>query len=145
MLYLIHNNQIVGTTQQTTGLPHGYTAVEGPDAPIYDLEYKDGAITYKKGPERTNPVFIDLPPVVVSNWAGALTDLQNTAVFKKAFATKDTNAFSMLVAVFTTTHNVENLNYFVGLVRAGLYEDFTAEEIAEFNTIMDNNHIDFNL
>lgn len=144
MLYLIYDNQVVGTTSQSDSLPHGYTAVEGPSDLIENLYYENGQIKVRGTPQpQPAPTTITRPPQ--ADWSTALIDLQNTAVFKKAFATKDANAFSMLVAVFTTTHNLENLAYFVGLVRAGLYEDFTAEEIAEFNAIMDKNHIDFNL
>lgn len=82
-----------------------------------------------------------IDPLKGENWRRLQDDLRGTPLFAKAIQTSNTNAFSLLLSTLAVTHNKQDLEFAFSLVRAGLTEDYTVDEVAQINNLLTKNSI----
>jgi hypothetical protein len=156
MLFLIFENAIAGTTNQTEGLPAGFSVAEGPDAPNEELYWDGSAIVYK--PPRPTPSSVwnthsnqweefAVPQQIVTlpDWKGLELALTGTQAFGRAFNTAPANAWTLLLSTITTMHNIDHLMFALNAIRQGMPEDFNSAEIEQINQALEANNFDFKI
>ncbi len=155
MLFLIFENAIAGTTNQTEGLPAGFSVAEGPDAPNEELYWDGSAIVYKP-PRPTLSSFWDTqsnqweepntPQVAAPpNWKGLEVSLAGTPAFGKAFNTAPANAWALLLSTIGMMHNIDHLVFALNAIRQGMPEDFNSVEIEQINQALEINNFELRI
>ncbi|NJR37751.1 MAG: hypothetical protein HC781_01595 [Leptolyngbyaceae cyanobacterium CSU_1_4] len=155
MNVLVFEDAIAGITEQLDNLPVGFTAVEAPDLPLEQL-YWDGAIVRIK-PEQPSSLHVwevdqwvlPQPNVFGENWQGLTEILTGSGFWTKAYdastrTLKANSAFTVLLAVLTSTQRVDRLANALALLRGamigiGAIGDFTPDELEEIAQILRDN------
>lgn len=141
MYFIVKDNQVVGyADSQDAQLPEGFQLVQGPTLDPAEAMVEDGQIVPKPEPE---PEVIQTVPT--PDWPGLLSDLRGTALFNKAISTANPNAFSTLLFALGSSHNVQDLAFAIAAVRQGLEDDYTTEEIGQFNQLLEQHQIDLSI
>lgn len=76
------------------------------------------------------------PGTYLPDWEGLTSALRGTPLFGLAFSTQNANAWSLLLAALTSSHDFNDLAFAIYGVRLGMAVDFTPEQIAEINAML---------
>ena len=158
MFFLIFDNEIAGTTAQDEGLPAGFRAVEGLDAPLENLYWDGKAIALK--PQKPNAAAYwdartkawKIPPVASfslplasansPNWNMLISSLQNTPEWGRAYTAaektlKANASFTTLMSALTMRDEA-TLKFALAKLREAMESitglgDFTPSEVQSIN------------
>lgn len=156
-MFLIFDNQIAGTTAQDEGLPAGFRAVEGMDAPLENL-YWDGKAIALKPPKPNNTAYWDTktkawktPPVASfssaipnsPDWNKLVESLENSPEWGRTYAAsertlKANTAYTTLMTVLGSLRKVETLQFALFKLREAMegisgLGDFNPDEVDSIN------------
>lgn len=95
-------------------------------------KYVWGGNTLKPNPAWVSRLSTPPPP----DWKGLLTRLRATPIYAKAMGTSNPNAWAVLLFALGTSHNTNDLEHALVMVRNGLYEDFNALELGQINQFL---------
>jgi hypothetical protein len=154
MLFLIKDGALVGTsTEFTDSLPEGFSLIEGPDLPLFEV-YWDGHTVSAKPPQPTPEHYWDseintwvapVPIIIpqIQDWDKLISLLDNSPEWGKVYTAaektlKANAAFTTLLTTLTNFRKVETLEFAIAKLRGSLIGisgvgDFTTEEIASIN------------
>ena len=174
--FISESGEIVGTTDDPTVELAGHTVHDGPDAPPDALYFDGEKVAFK--PDRPGEnCFWSVPDrawvcpeppaeIVVTDWDGLVNSLRGTAVFAKIYVAatqpetntiaaltktlKANTGYTLLMDTLTKTHNLQDLQFALGQLRAALGSistvgDFTADEIAWINERLVAHHFPIQL
>ena len=157
-MYLIFDNEIAGVANTSEGLPSGFKAVDGPDAPLENLYWDGKKIALK--PQKTNAAAywdartkawktppeasFSLPPAGADspNWNMLITSLQNTPEWGRAYTAaektlKANASFTTLMSALTMEDEA-TLQFALTKLREAMegitgLGDFTPAEVQSIN------------
>ena len=169
MDWLISQNQVVGifdpNAMQSDKLPSGFSIVEGADGLIDAVYYDPGSSSVKLKPDQPSDrhywdpnlrEWVELQSVDTTGprWEGLLSTLRGSPLWAKVFTASKANldcnsSFTVLYGTLSSDRNIDTLEWAIGAMRASMVAasigDFTADEIAEINTMLSSNRFPFQI
>ena len=156
-MYLVFDNEIAGVANTSEGLPFGFKAVDGPDAPLENL-YWDGKAIALKPPKPNAAAYWDArtktwktPPVAnipslapgSPDWNKLIESLENSPEWGRTYAAsertlKANTAYTTLMTVLGSLRKVETLQFALAKLREAMegisgLGDFTPSEVQSIN------------
>jgi hypothetical protein len=125
------------------------TLYQAADGTIYggDRQIRSDGTFDPEAPDRPSPQHVWdgsqwVAPAAVPHWGALYDRLRGSDLFAKAFSTSQTNALALLLSTLNSNApaadagRLADFDFAIMVIRLGLAEDFTLEQVDRFNQLL---------